>query len=85
MLGTAAFMNWQTAQGIMWFGIGATLGWPFAAALVAPFIVEEVFVASITGEPVGMLKRLLDGTVRSLIVLVCAFPTSRIAQELIRI
>jgi alpha-1,2-mannosyltransferase len=76
MLGTAAFMNWKggmrTAQGIMWFGIGATLGWPFAAALAAPFIAEEIFVASITDEPVPMLTRLLDGTVRSLIVLVCA-------------
>lgn len=75
MLGTAAFMNWKgglrTAQGIMWFGIGATLGWPFAAALVAPFAIEEVFVASWMGDTVGMLTRLLDGTVRSLVVLVC--------------
>jgi alpha-1,2-mannosyltransferase len=75
MLGTAAFMNWRgglrTAQGIMWFGIGATLGWPFAAALVAPFIIEEALIASWMGDAVGMLSRILDGTVRSLIVLVC--------------
>jgi alpha-1,2-mannosyltransferase len=75
MLGTAAFMNWKgglrTAQGIMWFGIGATLGWPFAAALILPFMVEEIFVASSTGESVHMLTRFLDGTIRSLIVLVC--------------
>jgi alpha-1,2-mannosyltransferase len=55
----------------MWFGIGATLGWPFAAALILPFMVEEIFVASSTGESVHMLTRFLDGTIRSLIVLVC--------------
>jgi alpha-1,2-mannosyltransferase len=76
MLATAAFMNWKggmrTATGIMWFGIGATLGWPFAAALVAPFIIEEVFVANITGETGNTLGRFLDGIVRSCIVLVSA-------------
>ena len=79
MLGTAAFLDWRggmrTAQGIMWFGIGATLGWPFAAALVAPFILEEVFVASMTSDIAGTLTRFLDGTVRSLIILVRG-PTS---------
>ncbi|KAF2426184.1 hypothetical protein EJ08DRAFT_689215 [Tothia fuscella] len=73
MLGTAAFMDWKgglrTAQGIMWFGIGATLGWPFAAALVFPFLFEEVFVASVTGDGFGTAQRFLDGTVRSFLVL----------------
>lgn len=76
MLGTAAFMDWKggmrTAQGIMWFGIGATLGWPFATALVFPFIAEELFVAGIMGDSASTLMRFLDGTVRSLIVLVSA-------------
>jgi alpha-1,2-mannosyltransferase len=77
MLGTAAFTNRKggvrTAQGIMWFGIGATIGWPFAAALVVPFIAEEILIASITGESVQTLTRFLDGAVRSLIVLVRRF------------
>ncbi|KOS22943.1 hypothetical protein ESCO_003996 [Escovopsis weberi] len=46
MLGAASFMNWRgglkTWQGIAWFAAGGVLGWPFAAALCAPFIVEEV-------------------------------------------
>lgn len=45
LLGAAAFMNWKgglkTSQGIWWFALGGILGWPFAAALAAPFLVEE--------------------------------------------
>lgn len=45
LLGAAAFMNWRgglrTAQGIWWFALGGILGWPFAAALAAPFLIEE--------------------------------------------
>jgi len=70
-------MDWQggirTAQGIMWFGIGSVLGWPFAGALVLPFLAEEVLLASITGDLYDGFRRVLDGTVRSLIVLVCFF------------
>jgi alpha-1,2-mannosyltransferase len=77
MLGFSAFMDWQggirTAQGIMWFGIGSVLGWPFAGALVLPFLAEEVLLASITGDLYDGFRRVLDGTVRSLIVLVCFF------------
>jgi alpha-1,2-mannosyltransferase len=73
MLGFAAFMDWtkgmKTAQGIMWFGIGATLGWPFAGALVLPFIAEEVFLAVVTGEVSDGFKRLSHGAARSLAVL----------------
>jgi alpha-1,2-mannosyltransferase len=74
MLGVAAFMDWRgglrTAQGMMWFGIGAAIGWPFAAALVLPFILEEVFVAVITGDIIPVVQRVLDGSVRSFLVLV---------------
>jgi len=74
MLGTAAFMDWQgglrTAQGIMWFGIGAVLGWPFAGALVIPFIIEELILASVTESGIECTRRIVDGFVRSLIVLV---------------
>ncbi|KAF2739358.1 hypothetical protein EJ04DRAFT_484095 [Polyplosphaeria fusca] len=73
MLGFSAFMDWQggirTAQGIFWFALGSLLGWPFAGALVLPFIIEEVLFATISGEMYQAFRRLLDGTVRSFIVL----------------
>ena len=74
MLGTTAFMDWRggpkTAPGMMWFGIGAIIGWPFAGALIAPFIAEEILFASITGQAFESARRFLDGTVRCLLVLV---------------
>lgn len=74
MNGMAAFMNWRgglrTAQGIFWFGAGALVGWPFSGALIGPFICEEILLASINGEIYATLARFLDGTVRSLILLV---------------
>lgn len=75
MLGMAAFMDWRgglrTAQGIFWFGFGAFLGWPFAAAMSIPFIAEEFLFAGISDQDaqVAMLRRFIDGTVRSLLVL----------------
>ncbi|KAH8727813.1 Alg9-like mannosyltransferase family-domain-containing protein [Phaeosphaeriaceae sp. PMI808] len=73
MLGFSAFMDWtkgiKTAQGIMWFGVGATLGWPFAGALVLPFVAEEIILASITGKITDVLRRLLHGTLGSFAVL----------------
>ena len=82
MLGLADFMNWRgglkTAQGIMWFGIGAIIGWPFAGALVMPFLFEEVVLAVWTKDTViGIFYRFLDGAVRCLIVLV-SFIGSRV-------
>ncbi|KAF2031917.1 hypothetical protein EK21DRAFT_99437 [Setomelanomma holmii] len=42
MLGFSSFMDWsggiKTASGIMWFALGTTLGWPFAGALILPFL-----------------------------------------------
>lgn len=74
MLGMSAFMDWsggpKTAQGIMWFGIGGIIGWPFATALIVPFIAEELILASLTREGIEVFRRFLDGTVRSLLVLV---------------
>ncbi|KAM0343444.1 hypothetical protein ACHAPU_008473 [Fusarium lateritium] len=47
-LGAAAFMNWQgglkTSQGMFWFAAAGILGWPFAAALCAPFVLEELIL-----------------------------------------
>ena len=74
MLGMSAFMDWRggskTAQGIMWFGIGGIVGWPFAMALVAPFLFEELVLATLTRAGIEVGRRFLDGTVRSLLVLV---------------
>jgi len=53
MLGVADFMDWRTgkntSRGIMWFGFGAALGWPFAGALVFPFVAMEAVSAIKTG------------------------------------
>lgn len=74
MLGVAAFMNWRgglkTAEGIMWFGIGGIVGWPFSTALIIPLVAEDLFLASLIGEWSEVIYRYLDGIVRSMIVLV---------------
>lgn len=73
MLGFSAFMDWtrgmKTARGIFWFGLGATLGWPFAGALVLPFLTEEVLLATITGEITEGFMRIVRGATASLIAL----------------
>ena len=75
MLGMTSFMDWRggskTHIGMMWFGIGGTIGWPFSAALIGPFLVEELILASITKD-VEIVRRLVDGVVRSGIVLASA-------------
>ncbi|KAJ2906339.1 glycosyltransferase family 22 protein [Zalerion maritima] len=54
MLGACAFMNWRTgiktSQGMYWFAAAGIFGWPFAAALCAPFLVEEGIIALISGK-----------------------------------
>ncbi|KAI0161819.1 glycosyltransferase family 22 protein [Hypoxylon sp. FL1284] len=54
LLGAAAFLNWRggirTAWGIWWFAVGGILGWPFASALCAPFLIEEVIFQLIIRE-----------------------------------
>ncbi|EME81020.1 glycosyltransferase family 22 protein [Pseudocercospora fijiensis CIRAD86] len=74
-LGIAAFMDWRgglrTAQGIWCFGIGACIGWPFAAAMALPFLGEELLLASLS-DWVGrkeLFWRVVDGVVRTLLVL----------------
>lgn len=76
MLGMAAFMDWRgglkTSLGMMWFGIGAIIGWPFSGALMIPLLAEDLALSSLTGDVSEIIYRLLDGTVRSLLVLVCS-------------
>ncbi|KAI4200360.1 MAG: hypothetical protein LQ350_004008 [Teloschistes chrysophthalmus] len=73
MLGMAAFMDWRgglkTGAGMMWFGIGALVGWPFSGALIIPLLAEDVVLSSMTGDVSEIVFRYLDGVVRCLIVL----------------
>ncbi|KAH9908490.1 Alg9-like mannosyltransferase [Xylariomycetidae sp. FL2044] len=76
LLGAAAFMNWsgglRTSQGIWWFAVGGILGWPFAAALCAPFLVEEAVFATISSRD-GLYEaifRVLRGVVAGLLLIV---------------
>lgn len=91
MLGMAAFMDWRgglkTASGMMWFGIGAIVGWPFSGALILPLLAEDLALSSLTGDVSEIIYRLLDGVVRSLLVLVgekvCAeYHTTNVGQAL---
>ena len=54
MLGASTFVIWQggakTARGLHWFAAGAVFGWPFSAALCAPFVVEDVLLAFSRGK-----------------------------------
>ncbi|EXJ57264.1 alpha-1,2-mannosyltransferase [Cladophialophora yegresii CBS 114405] len=73
-LGLTAFMNWhggtKTAVGIMWFGVGALLGWPFSGALIVPFVVEDWLIALVGQSNLfEAARRYLDGVVRCLVVL----------------
>ncbi|KAK5069764.1 mannosyltransferase [Lithohypha guttulata] len=72
-LGLTAFMDWQggpkTAPAIMFFGIGALLGWPFAGALIIPFVIEDWVVAIVANDIFDTFLRYLDGVVRCLAVL----------------
>lgn len=78
MLGAAAFMNWrgglETASGIAWFALGGIVGWPFAMALCAPFLLEEALLAITslghTEHFWGAVKRVLGGGLLALGVLV---------------
>lgn len=76
MLGMAQFMNWRgglkTAQGIFCFALGGILGWPFAMALSAPFLFEEVVFAIISSKDalIDTIMRFVRGIVAGLVVLV---------------
>lgn len=95
MLGIAAFMNWRgglkTAQGIFWFALGGVLGWPFAMALSAPFLFEEVLLASLSSKDgfIDAIMRFVRGGVGGILVLVrtshCYFPDSNLTGTVCRV
>lgn len=72
-LALTAFMDWhggvKTNAGIMYFGIGALLGWPFAGALIVPFAMEDWILAVIGFDFWETFRSYLDGLVRCLVVL----------------
>ena len=78
MMGAAAFMcvkdGLKTTEGIMWFGIGATVGWPFSAALILPFILDELTYLKRTADFIGVASRVLGGALRILAIVVCCSP-----------
>jgi hypothetical protein len=74
MLGLTAFLDWRgrkIAQGIMWFGLGAIVGWPFAGALIVPLLLAEVLIALVSGSLGAVLGQTLNGAMRCLAILVC--------------
>ncbi|OJJ50011.1 hypothetical protein ASPZODRAFT_149450 [Penicilliopsis zonata CBS 506.65] len=72
MLGLASFLDrrggQKTAQGIMWFGIGAVVGWPFSGALIGPLLLEEIIVGWTSGSMGSVIRSIIDGTLRCLLV-----------------
>ncbi|KAJ5091457.1 GPI mannosyltransferase [Penicillium alfredii] len=73
MLGLAAFLDsrggQKTAQGIMWFGLGAIVGWPFAGALIVPLLAEELILGFLSGSMSSVLCYIFDGVARCLVIL----------------
>ncbi|PLB34124.1 dolichyl-P-Man:Man(6)GlcNAc(2)-PP-dolichol alpha-1,2-mannosyltransferase [Aspergillus candidus] len=73
MLGLTAFLDWRSgqkiAQGIMWFGLGAIVGWPFAGALILPLLLEEAAIAFVAGSMKAMVRSTVKGALRCLAIL----------------
>ena len=68
----------RTTEGIIWFGIGATIGWPFSAALIVPFIPDELAYLKWTADVNGVASRVLGGVLRTLAVVVGISPWSSV-------
>ncbi|KAL4806599.1 Alg9-like mannosyltransferase family-domain-containing protein [Aspergillus unguis] len=73
MLGLATFLDWRkerkVAKGIMWFGLGAIVGWPFAGALLLPLLFEEVVIGYVSGNLRNVFFDVLNGGLRCLAIL----------------
>lgn len=76
-LALAAFLDRQGSKivaGIVWFGIGAMVGWPFSGILILPFILEEGVVWLSSGRPFDTVRHFLHGTAWCLGILVGLSP-----------
>ncbi|KAF2274811.1 asparagine-linked glycosylation 9 protein isoform a [Westerdykella ornata] len=74
MLAFSSFMDRNSGVGSMsgtfWFACGALLGWPFAGALIAPFVIEQLLaMISAAGFYPG-IRKLLSAAIRCLILLI---------------
>lgn len=58
------------AAGMTWFAAGTILGWPFVAVLAAPFVFEELYASLAGGDLSGCIRRIADGLIRSVSILV---------------
>lgn len=80
MIGAASFMNWRgglkTAHGIFWFALAGVLGWPFASALCAPFMLEEVLLMLFSSKEslIESFVRIGRGVMAGLLVIVSREP-----------
>lgn len=76
MIGAASFMNWRggikTAHGIFWFAVAGILGWPFASALCAPYLLEELVLVFFSDKDafIEAIIRFFRGVIAGLLVLV---------------
>lgn len=74
MIGATEFMAWReskhVSRGIFWFAQGAILGWPFAGALILPFLITEALAALSSGDSATLVRQCIIGGIRSLLVLV---------------
>ncbi|EEA25590.1 mannosyltransferase [Talaromyces marneffei ATCC 18224] len=73
MLGLTAFLDRsgknKIAEGIMWFGIGAIVGWPFSGALLLPLLTEEVLSSIFSGHLGNTLRQIVNGGIRCIVIL----------------
>ena len=85
ILGATAFIDvkdgFKTTEGITWFGLGATVGWPFSAALILPFILDELAYLRRTAEIKGAASRVLGGVLRTSAVVVGPFPPGSVRRS----
>ena len=74
MAGTAALLDVQngpkTERGIMCFGIGAIVGWPFSAALIIPLLTDEIILIKLTGSLKETILRIVKGAANCLPLIV---------------
>jgi alpha-1,2-mannosyltransferase len=77
MLGVAAFLDshgqGKAGEGIMWFGLGAILGWPFAGVLIVPLLVRKLVDALAFGDLQTILYDIANGVVKGLLILVSLY------------
>jgi len=74
MLGMAAFLDvrhgLQIDKVILWFGIGAIVGWPFSGALILPLFFDILSYLSSTGDLSEIASKVVQGVLKALLIVV---------------